>query len=449
MLLVYPHFRPYSRWHWLPTSMVFLASPLKAMGYRPILVDDRFSRERTLSLLDDHIGDAVLVGIGTATGSQLANALELATWCKWRKASVPVVFGGPFPSAKPKLTLRSPHVDAVVTGQGEWTLLHLCEAFRPGVTKGKPVNVANLPTLPYGDWRFMAVEDYLNPDTMAVNYATGTGCVGHCGFCYWPEGYKYSRFGATRVLRDLTGLVERHGIRNVQFDDGTFFVGRRRTMEVVEAIAGLGLRWRANARVDTLNAFKLGDWRKIAAAGCHLMHIGLEHASGRILAMMDKRISPAHAVVAIRRAKEAGVGLRFHLLLGNPTETVADLEQLGWWLARMLDEDPGLDYTVNWFTPYPGCAMTKLAKRHGYREPRTLEGFARLELANYLHLPDDDREIAKETSPWEEDYRVPWFTDGENAAYMEAFRRVIPLKGTIETTGGKVERIYADAGEWT
>jgi radical SAM superfamily enzyme YgiQ (UPF0313 family) len=384
----------------------------------------------------------VLVGVGTATGSQLTNAQDLARWCKEREPSVPVVFGGPFPSAKPDLMLSSPYVDAVVTGQGEWSLLHLCEAFRPGVTQGKRVKVADLPPLPYFDDDFIWVEDYLNPDTMAINYATSSGCVGSCGFCYWHESYKYSRFSADRVVGDLSQLVANHGIKNVQFDDGTFFVGRRQTMEVVDGLAGLGLTWRANARVDTLNAFKLEDWRAIGKAGCHLMHIGLEHTSGRILAMMNKRIKPSHCIVAIRRAKEAGVGLRFHILLGNPTETVKDLEQVGWWLARMLDEDPELDYTVNWFTPYPGCAMTEIAKRQGYREPTTLEGFERLELANYVHLPDDDRQIIKETSPWAEDYRVPWFTDAQNDRYMETFRRAIPQRDTIETTGGKREEIY-------
>jgi hypothetical protein len=86
--------------------------------------------------------------------------------------------------------------------------------------------------------------------------------------------------------------------------------------------------------------------------------------------------------------------------------------------------------------------MTEVAKKHGYREPTTLEGFERLELANYLHLPDDDRQIAKETSPWLEDYRVPWFTEKQNERYMEAFRRVIPRRDTIETTGRKREEVY-------
>jgi len=428
---------------WIPTSHVFLASSLLALGYEPILIDDRFSRERTLSLLARHLDDALLVGIGTATGSQLRNAQDLARWCKEKRPDVPVVFGGPFPSAKPDLMLESPYVDAVVTGQGEWALPYLCESFHEGVVRGQRVNIDNLPPLPYADREFMRVKDYLNPYTVALNFATSSGCVGHCGFCYWHEDYGYSRFSAGRVGRNLELLVDAFGIENVQFDDGTFFVGQKRTMEIVEAIAGLGIRWRANGRVDTLASFREGDWWRIAEAGCHLIHIGLEHVSGRILALMDKRIDPVGCLPIVRRAKEVGIGVRFHLLLGNPTETVEDLEAVGEWLAQMLEAYPDLDYTCNWFTPYPGCAMTEIAKRHGYREPTTLEGFERLELANYVALPEDDREIIKETSPWEVDYRVPWFTDEENAEYMQTFRRVIPQRGTIETTGGKRDEIYA------
>ncbi|NIV29612.1 MAG: radical SAM protein, partial [Anaerolineae bacterium] len=296
VLLVYPNYRQYSKWKWLPTSMVFLASTLKAMGYRPVLADDRFSRERTLSILEEHIDDAALVGVGTATGSQLGNALKLAQWCKKERPDVPVVFGGPFPSAKPHLTLTSPWVDAVVMGQGELAIVDLCQEFRHGVMPPKPVGVGSLPPLPYFDGEFLRVEDYLNPETMAVNYATSSGCPGTCGFCYWHDSYRYSRFPAYRVAGDLRTMKAMHGIRNVQFDDGTFFVGRRRTMEIVDSIAPLGLRWRANGRVDTLGAFKLEDWRRIAEAGCHLIHVGLEHVSPRILRLMDKRIDPAGCV---------------------------------------------------------------------------------------------------------------------------------------------------------
>ena len=449
VLLVYPNFRPYMSDKWLPTNLIYLASTLIWRGYEPVLIDDRFDRERTLSIIEDNIDETLLVGISTVTGSQLRSAIDIAWHIKSLPDYVPIVFGGAFPSAMPDLLAdQSLLVDYVVEGQGEFALTYLCDLIRLGVPpkmsvlSPKPVNISNLQPLPYFN-SFINVADYLNPETMAINYATSTGCVGDCGFCYWHESYKYSRLLVDTVLFDLGMLKAIYGIRNINFDDGTFFVGRDRIMKLVDGFSKLNVSWRANARVDTLKPFTQKDWNEISRSGCHLIHIGLEHGSKRILDMMNKRIKAEDCLDLINKARLSGIQLRFHILLGNPTETVSDLERTGQLLSIMLDKDPKLDYTVNWFTPYPGCAMTEIAKQHGYEEPVTLEGFMDLELVNYVNLPKDDREIIKETSPWQTDYIVPWFTEEENAQYMEVFRQQFPEVLNMETTGQKVESIYS------
>jgi len=303
--------------------------------------------------------------------------------------------------------------------------------------------IDELPPLPYLDG-FVDVGDYLSP-RKAINYATATGCVGRCGFCYWHPGYKYSRFPVGRVIDDLLSLKERHGVGNVQFDDGTFFVDPERTVELCERMldANLDVMWRANARVDTLKRFTVQDMQVVAGSGCDVIHVGLEHGSPRILKLMNKRIDPEGAFMLLGMARLTGITLRFHLLLGNPTETLRDLEVTGALVRELLDFHPdGFDYTVNWFTPYPGCAMTELARAEGYDEPTTLGEFGGLELVNYVDLPGDDREIVKEASPWEADYVVPWFSPKMNRDYMRLFRRVIPRKEEFRTTGGVTESQY-------
>jgi len=447
VLLIQPnHYQSFES-KWIPTNLVYLASTLIWRGYEPILIDDRFDRSETLSRIDSNIDDTLLVGISTVTGSQLRNAVALAKHIKlWYSLEIPIVFGGAFPSAKPELCTQ--YCDYVIQGQGEYSLTYLCDLIRLGtppktpILSPKPVNISNLQPLPYFNG-FINVADYLNPETLAINYATATGCVGSCGFCYWHDSYKYSRLPVDTVLFDLGMMKAIYGIRNINFDDGTFFVGRDRVMAIADGLSKLDVQWRANARIDALKSFAQKDWNKISESGCHLMHIGLEHGSKRILDMMNKRIVAEDCFDIIDRARLSGIQLRFHILLGNPTETVADLERTGQLLARMLDKDSGLDYTVNFFTPYPGCTMTEIAKQHGYKEPTTLEGFMDLELVNYVNLPTNDREIIKETSPWRADYIVPWFTDEENERYMEVFRQIIPEVIDMQTTDGNIETVYS------
>lgn len=448
VLLIYPnHYSNMIPNKWLPTSLVFLAATLTSAGYNPILVDDRFDRQQTLDLIDTNIDDTLLVGIGTATGSQLRNARQLAEYVKIC-SDIPVVFGGSFPSAKSDLMLDDPNVDCVIPGPGAWSIAGLCElseendlAFQePWVTGPISTPISVIPLLPYST--FINLPDYINPSTKAINYTTCSGCVGNCGFCYWHESHKYSRFRSNRVEEDLQWFRSQ-GIRNITFDDGTFFTGRVQTMQIVERLKNLDLQWRANGRVDTLTRYRDEDWKAIKESGCHLIHIGLEHVSPSVLNLMHKYITPNNAWVLMLRAREAGITLRFHILVGNPMETLDDLRQVGAFVQKMQDTYD-VDHTVNWFTPYPGCTMTSVAKEWGYEEPTTLEGFEKIELMNYLHLPDDDRKLVSETSPWEEDYYVPWFTKEFNKDYMRVFREVMPRGETIETTNGKIEEVYGN-----
>jgi anaerobic magnesium-protoporphyrin IX monomethyl ester cyclase len=468
VLLVVPNHYHYAEYHWIPGNMVFLASTLRARGYRPRIIDDRvLTREQTFNEIAGEIDETVAVMISTSSGRQLYNALRIAQFVK-SNYEVPVVFGGPHPTAEPEITMTEPNIDFVVVGQGEYVVCALCDHIvsstantgieeipnlfyrdrEGGVrkTKARPdrIDIAKMPELPYFDKDVLLMERYINPETRAINYSTSVGCVGRCSFCYWHEDYRYSVFNNQRVIADLKRFKELYDIRNVNFDDPTFFVEQERTMELVRMLieAGLNVKWRANGRVDLLRNYGREDFEKVRESGCYLIHVGLESASPRVLKLMNKRIDPEDTLRILKMSMATGVRLRFHLLFGIPTEEISDLRTTGELLARLLDIDPDLDYTYGFFTPFPGNRLTRLAGEFGYRPPRTLEEFTRLHVYLYKDLPDDDRVIVKETCAWEEDMEIPWFTESFREEYMKAFREVIPRKDEIMTTDEKTLKIF-------
>jgi anaerobic magnesium-protoporphyrin IX monomethyl ester cyclase len=469
VLLIYPNYYQYSQWKWIPTGLVFLAAVLKKKGFKPIIIDDRFSRKETLERIKKHLPKTLLVGISTATGSQLKNARVLMHFIKKQK-NVPIVCGGPFPSALPDLLLaQESGVDYVIVGQGEKPLLKLTKAILSGCkqsdlgkiprlyyhdkktreiiqskAKFKRVDINKMPALPYFDREIIDVNRYINPEVRAINYTTSSGCVGNCAFCYWHNSYNYSVFKVKRVINDLKRMKKEFGILNLNFDDPTFFIGRDRVMEIVNGIIKekLNIAWRGNARIDTLKQFSLSDVRKIHQAGCDVIHVGLEHASAKIISLMGKRINPYDALKLLEYSKKTGIIFRFHLLLANPTEKIKDLKELARFIKKMKKVKDDFDYTINWFTPYPGCRETALAQLFGYIPPRKLDGFEKIELINYIKLPDSDRQLVLEDNPWKTDYKVPWFSDAYNKKYLKAFRLLIPEKDEFRTTGGKIESQY-------
>lgn len=468
VLLVFPNHYQYSEWKWIPTSQVFLAATLKDAGFNPQLIDDRFSREQTIHQLEELLPGTLMVGISSATGSQLRNARQLARTIK-DMADVPIVFGGSFPSAKPNFLMEQDEsVDYVIVGQGEKSIISLAESIKEQPSGNSLDRIPNLwyrekggrsvrskavperycldtlPSLPYFDNNFIDLKGYINPATKALNYTTSVGCVGGCGFCYWHPTYFYDRFSNQRVIEDLSKMKDKFDILNLNFDDPTFFVNRKKVMDLVQDIISnrLNLKWRANGRVDTMKFFSIEDMQAVKEAGCEVIHIGLEHVSPRILELMDKKINPEDSLRLLTMSKKTGIKVRFHLLLGNPTETLDDLRQVGNFISRMQQINEEFDYTINWFTPYPGCKMTEIAKQYGYNEPEVLPGFEKMELINYTNLPDDDRLIVKESSPWDIDYKVQWFNDDENRLYLDMFRQIIPRREEFMTTGGKIESSY-------
>src|SRR6266567_4975919 len=60
-------------------------------------------------------------------GPQLVNAVPLACQLKERFPTVPIVWGGYFPSLYPQPVLNAPYVDWIVRGQGEQTFLELLD----------------------------------------------------------------------------------------------------------------------------------------------------------------------------------------------------------------------------------------------------------------------------------------------------------------------------------
>ncbi|MCK9597571.1 MAG: B12-binding domain-containing radical SAM protein [Sphaerochaeta sp.] len=439
VLLIYPHFFQSFEHYWIPTSFVYIGSVLKAGGYEPILIDDRLGRKRALNLFNENIEDAKAVLIAAATGRQLHHAVW---WGEQVPKHIPIIVGGPQANATPRLLEWM--AEYVVVGRGEWVVLALLEdGEKEGIySEADIVKPEDFPRLPYFDSQFFDVRDYLNPKTMAINYARTTGCVGDCTFCHWPKGYRFQSLPLEIVVDDLTKLRDTFGIREIQFDDPTFFISPQHNMPLVHAMKGMKLTYRANARVDTLRRFSLRDMREIYDSGCRVIHIGFEAGSDSVLERMHKR-TKGRDVFSLLPYADMGIQLRFHVLLGTPGETLDELRETANVLNEMRQTFPDFDYTVNFFTPYPGNAMTEQAVRLGYKAPKEIEDYEMLEATNFPYLPTNDRRIVKEFSPWHNDYDLPWFPDN-GKEYMNLFRELIPERTTILTTGQVRERIFQD-----
>ncbi len=469
VLLIMPDCVRYSQYQWVPTSLLFLANMLKSKGYSPLIIDGRIeSRQQTLKLIEQNINESLLIGLYVSCGTQLTKMLEIVQNIKTEKKDVPIVVGGAMPSAVPELLLSNRNIDYAIAGQGEYAICSLCEALeeddtdmldkipnlwfrydeaiRKSKSPFKRIEIDKMPPLCYDAQSIIDIGRYIDPDTRAINYNTSVGCVGQCGFCFWGKSYCYSHFSNDRVISDLKYLINKYDLKNITFDDPTFFVKRDLTMDLVRRIIdeGLNIKWRANGRVDILGKFSREDIDLIRKSGCHLIHIGMESGSERILKLMNKKITVEDGLSMMEKFVGNDIHMRLHFIIGVPTEELDDIRLTADFIKKVASIKKEFDYTVNVFNPYPGNKLTALAEKHGYVRPKVLEDYTEIEMLHFKQrCPSHNHPLP---CIWDVDYELQWFSKEFNRKHRETFRKLIPRLDSIISVDGK-EYVYSKIGQ--
>ena len=121
-------YRPY-----VPLALLAVAAPLLRDGYEVRLIDQRLDADWERSLLSAITRDTLLVGITSLTGSQLLHALRASQLVK-QHTNLPVVWGGIHASRLPEQTIQDTHIDYVIQGEGEETIVELARALEKGAS---------------------------------------------------------------------------------------------------------------------------------------------------------------------------------------------------------------------------------------------------------------------------------------------------------------------------
>lgn len=205
------------------------ASGMDNNNFRDIITKERF----------DYFGI-------TSTSFIFAEAVKIASICKTCCPESKVIFGGVHPTILPEDVLNNKHVDYVVRGEGEVSMVELVKTANPesvaGVSyrqNGKVIHnparplIKNLDSLPFPAYHLFPMKKY-HPAlggyrrTPAINMISSRGCLGKCTFCY------KDMFGVMTRMRSPENLVEEielltgnYGIKEITFYDDSFIVSKK------------------------------------------------------------------------------------------------------------------------------------------------------------------------------------------------------------------------------
>lgn len=370
--------------HTPPLGLAYIAGILEDRGVAVDVADMcAYGMDMTGIEAELRRSEASIVGI-TATTPQIHAAWEIAGRAKRVLPGCRVVLGGVHPTSLPDESLRNPHVDFVVRGEGELTILELVRAlcggtdlagirglsFRDngGITHNPPRPlIRDLDSLPFpARHLFPFPEAYRSPMLKRRVFAdimTSRGCPGACIFCnHTVFGHRFRARSPEDVVREIEYLQRQFGVGELHIADDSFSYDGDRAMSICDLITegNLDIAWSCSGgiRVDCISRELLV---KMKRAGCYRVHFGVESGSSEVLRKVGKGITLEGVRQAFRLAREVGMITVALFMLGNYGENRQTMQETIDF-ARSLDTDFA-QFTMA--VPFPGTPFHRLLDKRG------------------------------------------------------------------------------------
>jgi radical SAM superfamily enzyme YgiQ (UPF0313 family) len=326
-----------------------------------------------------------VIGISSTTLA-IGSASAIATAVKLIFPEVLIIAGGPHVTAAPLETMtRFPALDIAVVGEGEATIAELLPALQcgtalaavPGIIyrtgdtfcdTGRRPLIVDLDALPFPAWDLLEEfpQHYLPAPFKVQNLpaaplVTTRGCPNSCIFCDRSVfGSSCHAYSAEYIVREMTELHQRYGIREFSFEDDTFITFKGRLVELCERLIALKLdiSWTCLGRVNHVTAENL---KLMRAAGCWQISFGIESGSQEILNLVNKGIILDQVCRAVTLSREAGIKTKGFFIIGHPGETGETIRMTLDFALKL----PLNDISVSLMTPFPGSELYERTSEFG------------------------------------------------------------------------------------
>lgn len=371
----------------IPSGLATIAAVLRGHGFDVEIYDAnalRPSKDEITRTLKEKTWD--IVGL-----SGLITTYEFQKWLIASLKNIhpdsPVISGGGLATCNSNLLFKNTEVDVTVVGEGEQTVIELCQCIENGADMDKipgvwfrkngqiikneaRKNIDNPDTIALPAWDLLPIEIYLkNPIwgnvannssgfrkdvkvTRSMNVIASRGCPFSCRYCFHLFGHSNYRFrSAQNVVDEIEILLERYGVDFVGFVDDNMMVSEKRLLEFCDLMQrrNFPLTWGCHGRVTSAKQEVL---QRMAKAGCVWIGYGIESGSQIILNAMNKKATVKQAKEAIINTRKVGIYPNTTFIFGYPGETLKTIQET-------IDFKRDLQIRCGSFfaTPYPGTYL--------------------------------------------------------------------------------------------
>ncbi len=369
-----------------PLGLLYIAAVLEKSGHKVRIFDIYPYDDRDITSLINYNPD--IVGL-TALTDYWSRAQHIARAIREKISDCTFIAGGVHITVKPEDSLKGLDADIGVIGEGEYTMLELCDRLANGSDwrgtngiiyrdqKGKFIRteprmlIEDLNELPFPARHLLNFEDYLVPPGIirghwsehSTTLMTSRGCPYKCIWCGSQStfGRKVRRRSVENVIDELKQIIRDHGVDTVWFVDDTFTLNKRWVLEFSEQLLAnkIKLSWGCQAHVNTADEEMFQAMKK---AGLIQLDFGVESGSDKVLKALKKRSSRDAAKRAFKIVRKVGLRAMATFMFGSPTETEDDVEAT-MSLAREIRPSFASSFFI---TPYPGTELMQMAEDNNW-----------------------------------------------------------------------------------
>lgn len=225
--------------------------------------------------------------------------------------------------------------------------------------------IQDIDTIPMAARDLLRNERYKLPNNgrpfTLVNVARG--CPYACVFCtaniYY--GKKLRHHSVEYVVNEIELCIKNHGIRDFLFWEEVFTLEKSFGIALCDEIIkrGLNISWMTTTRADLIDEDIL---RKMKAAGCVLLGMGIESCSQEILNNVKKNETVEQIVTAVNLCKKMKIPTMGHFIFGLPGETESTAQETIKYIRSL-----GLDYMQCYCAvPIPKTPLGEMARANGW-----------------------------------------------------------------------------------
>lgn len=407
ILLLQPNYGVIGKrtWKLIPYNLGILQASLDST-YETEIFDPNFenlSEETIRTKIRDFAPD--VVGITSFSTEYIKEISFHAALIKEELPNTVVILGGVYPTVLPEQAIADKNIDYCVLGEGEYRLPQLLNAIndeqgfsdidgigyqKEGQIIVQPVTefIDDLDSIPLPDYYPLNIQEYGNyvtkfshtiiprqfPSAVTIS---SRGCPYQCVFCagHTVSGRKVRMRSAANILKEIDGLYNEEGIREIIFLDDHFLFSEKRAIEIMKGLIDRDyeLTWKCvNLAIFSLTEEILKLMKK---SGCYQLTLSIESGDQDVLKnLIRKPVNLDNAIVTVKLALEMGFEVISNFVFGFPGETWEQIRRT----CKFADD---LNLTMANFhiaTPLPKTSLMATCIKEGLVNPDE-------ELSGYTH----------------------------------------------------------------